>query len=184
MLRICYGLKCGYVLTGLGLVCVDWQLLRESVTQVPEAQKMERQRTLAKERRNDRRAALERAVTLKVPYAFSPEELNDDEESDASSIVVDGQGNSTAPEHAESSGGERNGDAAIVSNWNDLVDRLFSTSTDGEQGNLGQGETSGREGSGASGKASSVWNGFVGRLFSKSKSGQNTRDEKKKPLLS
>lgn len=150
---------------------------------------MERQRTLAKSRRNDRRAALERAVTLKVPFAFSPEELNDDEESDASSIVVDAQGNSTAPEHAESSGRAGNGNAETVSNWNDLVERLFSTSVsqkdrDEEQGNSGQGESSEREGNRTSGSKRSSFNNLVDRIFSKSKFGQKIRDEKKVPLLS
>ncbi|XP_078440035.1 uncharacterized protein LOC144710209 [Wolffia australiana] len=41
----------------------------EGILGIPEAQKMERQETLAKDQREERLAALRRAVTLKVPHA-------------------------------------------------------------------------------------------------------------------
>ncbi|CAM6088917.1 unnamed protein product [Calypogeia fissa] len=148
---------------------IAMELLHESVVQVPPSQKMERQRTLAKELRNDRRAALERAVTLNVPFAFSPEE-NDDDESDANSIVNDRQGNTTDTDQAESSLREENGSLGQSHNWNDLVEKLFSktlsqTARD-DEGNSGDGESSGRDAK--SGKPN-AWNYFVERIFSKSK---------------
>jgi hypothetical protein len=152
---------------------------------------MERQQTLAKERRNERKAALERAVTLKVPFAFSPDEVNDEDESDAASIVVDEQGQSIDPEPAETSWRDGSGDAK-ASNWTDLVDRLFSKSTsqreqEDEEENPALVGVTGREGTVASEK-SSRWSDLVDRVFSRStsqsKSRQKTSEEKKRPLLS
>lgn len=47
-------------------------LEKDQIMEIPPKQKMERQETLAKEHTEEYRAALQRAVTLAVPHAYSP----------------------------------------------------------------------------------------------------------------
>lgn len=47
-------------------------LERESSMDIPPEQRMERQTTLDKEHKEEHRAALQRAVALDVPQAYSP----------------------------------------------------------------------------------------------------------------
>ncbi|KAL7107106.1 hypothetical protein ACP275_06G033300 [Erythranthe tilingii] len=68
------------------------ELMREKdhTLEIPTKQRMERQKSLAKEHSDEYKAALRRAVTLSVPHAFSPsqygtfDERNDNEDSQQS----------------------------------------------------------------------------------------------------
>lgn len=53
---------------------VDFQLMLEKAEsmEIPPKQRMERKETLAKEHTEEYKAALQRAVTLAVPHAYSP----------------------------------------------------------------------------------------------------------------
>lgn len=64
---------------------------KERVMSIPAAQRMERQVSLAKEHRDEYRAALERAVALDIPRAHSPSygTFKDMEEGQNSSIPSD-----------------------------------------------------------------------------------------------
>eukprot|EP01018_Ginkgo_biloba_P034054 Gb_13643 [translate_table: standard] len=50
----------------------DLMVERDKAVEIPSIQRMQRQQTLAKEHDEEHKSALERAVTLRVPYAFSP----------------------------------------------------------------------------------------------------------------
>lgn len=54
------------------VILVQCMLEKERVMGIPPAQKMERQASIAKEHREEHRAALERAVALDIPHAHSP----------------------------------------------------------------------------------------------------------------
>lgn len=54
------------------LLLVQFMIKKERVMGIPPAQKMERQASIAKEHREEYRAALERAIALDIPHAHSP----------------------------------------------------------------------------------------------------------------
>ena len=76
--------ECGSSFARKGLLCslqsvveiqlVDFQLMLEKAEsmEIPPKQRMERKETLAKEHTEEYKAALQRAVTLAVPHAYSP----------------------------------------------------------------------------------------------------------------
>ncbi|XP_042049621.1 uncharacterized protein LOC121795212 isoform X1 [Salvia splendens] len=70
---------------------LDCMMEKERVMSIPAAQRMERQVSLAKEHRDEYRAALERAVALDIPRAHSPSygTFRDMEEGQNSSIPSD-----------------------------------------------------------------------------------------------
>ncbi|XP_042053889.1 uncharacterized protein LOC121798778 isoform X2 [Salvia splendens] len=70
---------------------LDCMMEKERVMSIPAAQRMERQVSLAKEHRDEYRAALERAVALDIPRAHSPSygTFKDMEEGQNSSIPSD-----------------------------------------------------------------------------------------------
>ncbi|KAG6549400.1 hypothetical protein Mapa_009119 [Marchantia paleacea] len=106
------------------------EILKESLTKVPATQKMEREQSIAQGHKDQYKAALERAVTLKVPHAFSPSEDTIEEgETDENAIVVDENGNSVPPKAEENP--VDSGAAKKTTNWNVLVDRLFHSSKSG-----------------------------------------------------
>lgn len=51
---------------------LDLMLEKDRITEIPAKQRMERQETLAREHVEEYKAALQRAVTLSVPHAYSP----------------------------------------------------------------------------------------------------------------
>ncbi|KAM2281698.1 hypothetical protein ACFX1S_042257 [Malus domestica] len=51
---------------------LDLMLQKDHIMEIPSKQRMERQETLAKEHTEEYKAALQRAVTLAVPHAYSP----------------------------------------------------------------------------------------------------------------
>lgn len=78
-----------------------------TVTTPPKVQKFERQQTIKKEHKD----ALERAVSLNIPHATSPEESCEEEESDPSPSVA------ASKAQTKSSGGK--------ANWDEVVQKLF-----------------------------------------------------------
>ncbi|KAL6971957.1 hypothetical protein U1Q18_031640 [Sarracenia purpurea var. burkii] len=73
---------------------LDLMLDDDSMMAIPVKQKMERQQTLAREHSEEYKAALQRAVTLSVPHAYSPsqygtfdDEHDEGEQSDKSSLT-------------------------------------------------------------------------------------------------
>lgn len=99
---------------------LDSMLEKDHIMDIPPQQKMERSSSLAKEHLEEHRAALQRAVTLDVPHAFSPSaygtfsEIEDGEDYDRS--------------HGESFGTSR---IREREGWEGLVVRLFDTDESG-----------------------------------------------------
>ena len=60
-------------------------LEKDQIMEIPTSQRMERQQTLAKEHSEEYRAALQRAVTLSVPHAYTPFQYGTFDEGDNSS---------------------------------------------------------------------------------------------------
>eukprot|EP00249_Psilotum_nudum_P016429 c25819_g1_i2 orf=1029-1346(+) len=96
----------------------------ECALEVPEQQKMERLQTLKIEQKEEHRAALEKAVTLKIPHALSPspetsQPVRLDAETDEKAMLVNDKGASS-----ENSG------AKPRTNWdNSLVEMDNSENT-------------------------------------------------------
>lgn len=92
-------------------------LEKDKIMEIPAKQKMERQETLAREHNEEHKAALQRAVTLAVPHAYSPSQygtfsdLEEGEHSRRSS-----EGSSYGPSSKKSTKNE---------SWDEVIDRLF-----------------------------------------------------------
>ncbi|KAI3471145.1 hypothetical protein Pfo_027808 [Paulownia fortunei] len=111
------------------IICIEreaesaLELMREKdhTLEIPAKQKMERQKTLAKEHREEHKAALHRAVTLAVPHAFSPSEygtFDEKDDDDSHNSVGDSStGPSTKSKTKES--------------WDELIERLFDRDESG-----------------------------------------------------
>ncbi|KAL2611642.1 hypothetical protein R1flu_023334 [Riccia fluitans] len=115
------------------------EMLKENLVDVPGEQKMERKQSIAQDRKQEYKDALERAVTLNVPHALlSENEIIDDGETDEDAIVVDAEGNRIPPkyeinpERSESSTGKKS------TNWNTRIGQLFHSSSSGEQAKKGK----------------------------------------------
>ncbi|KAF4353598.1 hypothetical protein F8388_017773 [Cannabis sativa] len=64
---------------------LELMLKKDPIMEIPTKQRMERQETLAKEKKEEYKAALQRAVTLSVPHAFTPSQYGTfDEEAESS----------------------------------------------------------------------------------------------------
>ncbi|GFY81912.1 alpha/beta-Hydrolases superfamily protein [Actinidia rufa] len=98
---------------------LDLMLENDSIMEIPVKQKMERQETLAREHTEEYKAALQRAVTLSVPHAYSPsaygtfDEHDEGENSDKSSSM----GSSKRSTKKET--------------WDELIERLFDRDESG-----------------------------------------------------
>ncbi|GFP84808.1 sn1-specific diacylglycerol lipase alpha [Phtheirospermum japonicum] len=103
-----------------GIVCIEreaesaLQLMREKdrALEIPIRHKLERQKTMAKEHKEEHKAALHRAVTLAVPHAFSPYEYGTFDEKD------EGESNGDC-----SKGSTAKGESKV--SWDELIERLF-----------------------------------------------------------
>ncbi|KAK6918384.1 Fungal lipase-like domain [Dillenia turbinata] len=100
---------------------LDLMLERDRVMDIPPKQRMERLQSVAREHSEEYKAALQRAVALEVPQAFSPSTY----------------GTFYDPEEGENSG-RSSADASRASSrrrkesWDDLVGRLFDTNESGQ----------------------------------------------------
>eukprot|EP00249_Psilotum_nudum_P009453 c21944_g1_i1 orf=271-1680(+) len=102
----------------------------ESAMEIPVPQKMVRQETLKEEQMVEHKAALERAVSLRVPHAFSPSygtfESNsfetDDEEK---SMLLSEEGEVSAASDSGETSGSGEGKTRAKINWEELINKLF-----------------------------------------------------------
>ncbi|XVE58521.1 hypothetical protein DITRI_Ditri04bG0176000 [Diplodiscus trichospermus] len=101
---------------------MDLMLEKDRIMEIPAKQRMERQETLVREHREEYKAALQRAVTLSVPHAFSPSHYGTFDESE------DGENShkSTGESSVGSSGKSKNKES-----WNELIERLFDKDESG-----------------------------------------------------
>ncbi|XVF09895.1 hypothetical protein REPUB_Repub07fG0136400 [Reevesia pubescens] len=95
---------------------MNLMLEKDRIMEIPPKQRMERQETLAREHSEEYKAALERAVTLSVPHAYSPSRYGTFEESE--------DGENSHKSSGESSVGS-SGKSKKKENWNELIERLF-----------------------------------------------------------
>ena len=88
---------------------------KDHTNEIPPQQKMERQETLAREHSEEYKAALQTAVTLDVPHAYSPSEYGTfDEQEDENYQRTLG---------SSSPGSSKKGKAREC--WDELIKRLF-----------------------------------------------------------
>lgn len=90
---------------------------------IPAKQRMERQKTLVNEHREEHNAALRRAVSLAVPHAFPPPQYGtfdgkeDDDDESKNSTGDSSRGSSTRSKSKES--------------WDQVIERLFERDDSG-----------------------------------------------------
>ncbi|KAH8486255.1 hypothetical protein H0E87_025321 [Populus deltoides] len=95
---------------------MDVMVEKDDIMEIPAKQRMERQETLAREDREEYRAALQRAVTLPVPHAYSSSKY--------------GTFNEVADSHRWS-GESSFGSSKTRENWDELIERLFDKDESG-----------------------------------------------------
>lgn len=95
-------------------------LEKDRLMEIPPKQKMERYKSLAREHSQEYKAALQRAVTLDIPQAYSPSSYGTFLEMDA----AEDPGSSSAK--VFSSSGKKQTDS-----WNEFVERLFDVDDSG-----------------------------------------------------
>lgn len=88
--------------------------------EIPAEQRMERQESLAREHSEEYRAALQRAVALDIPQAYSPSSYGTFHEMD----VGEDSGRSSGQSSSLS-------DKKRTENWNEFVGRLFDVDDSG-----------------------------------------------------
>ncbi|EXC19144.1 hypothetical protein L484_006509 [Morus notabilis] len=101
---------------------LDIMLEKDHIMEIPAKQRMERQETLAKEKSEEYRAALQRAVKLAVPHAYAPPSQYgtfDDEPWDNS---PESSGESSFGSSRKTRGKET---------WDELIDRIFDKDESG-----------------------------------------------------
>ncbi|XP_065869497.1 uncharacterized protein [Euphorbia lathyris] len=101
---------------------LDIMLENQHIMEIPAKQRMERQQTLEREHTEEYKAALQRAVTLSVPHAFSPSEygtFNEQEQEDSNRS----SGESSFGSSRKSTSKE---------NWDELIERLFEKDKSGQ----------------------------------------------------
>lgn len=87
----------------------------DKVMEIPPQQKMERQKTLAREHSEEYKAALQRAVTLAVPHAYA-----------LSPYGTFGRTETDEGEEEEESPGSSGGSSRRKKEtWNELIERLY-----------------------------------------------------------
>ncbi|KAI5570015.1 hypothetical protein POPTR_012G142700v4 [Populus trichocarpa] len=101
---------------------MDIMVEKDHIMEIPAKQRMERQETLAREHSEEYRAALQRAVTLSVPHAYSPSKYGTFDEVE--------EGEDSQRSSGESSfGSSKTG--KIRENWDELIERLFDKDVSG-----------------------------------------------------
>ncbi|KAJ6764370.1 ALPHA/BETA-HYDROLASES SUPERFAMILY PROTEIN [Salix koriyanagi] len=96
---------------------MDIMVEKDDIMEIPAKQRMERQETLAREHSEEYRAALQRAVTLSVPHAYSPSKYGTFDE-------VEGEG-------SHRSSRESSFDSPKRENWDELIELLFDRDVSG-----------------------------------------------------
>ena len=95
---------------------------KDHIMEIPAKQRMERQETLAREHSEEYRAALQRAVTLSVPHAYSPSKYGTFDEVE--------EGEDSQRSSGESSFGSSK-TSKIRDNWDELIECLFDRDVSG-----------------------------------------------------
>lgn len=103
----------------LMLIC-GFQLMleKEGAMEIPSSQRMDRKESLAKEHKEEHRAALRRAVTLSVPDAYSPSPYGTFESS-SSPISEDSPSSSSKGRHRMT--------------WDDIIEKIFEEDESGQR---------------------------------------------------
>ncbi|KAG6753529.1 hypothetical protein POTOM_043599 [Populus tomentosa] len=101
---------------------MDIMVEKDHIMEIPAEQRMERQETLAREHSEEYRAALQRAVTLSVPHAYSPSKYGTFDEVE--------EGEDSHRSSGESSFGSSK-TSKIRENWDELIERLFDRDVSG-----------------------------------------------------
>ncbi|PIA49411.1 hypothetical protein AQUCO_01300316v1 [Aquilegia coerulea] len=101
---------------------LELMLENDRIMEIPVKQRMERQQTLERDHSQEYKAALQRAVTLSVPDAYSPSSYGtfDKHDDRDNSTILSGEGSlnsSTKSRHRES--------------WDELIERLFDKDESG-----------------------------------------------------
>ncbi|XP_020687655.1 uncharacterized protein LOC110103328 isoform X1 [Dendrobium catenatum] len=97
---------------------LDLMLEKERTMEIPSSQRMERKESLAKEHKEEHRAALRRAVTLSVPDAYSPSPYGTFE-SNSSPISEDSPSSSLKGRHRLT--------------WDEFIDKIFEEDESGHR---------------------------------------------------
>lgn len=96
-------------------------LEKDEIMEIPANQKMVRQQTLAREHGEEYRAALQRAVTLAVPHAYSPSQYGTFDEAEKEK----------SPESSGKSTPASSKKSQIRETWDELIERLFEKDDSG-----------------------------------------------------
>ncbi|KAL0905123.1 hypothetical protein M5K25_027302 [Dendrobium thyrsiflorum] len=97
---------------------LDLMLEKERTMEIPSSQRMDRKESLAKEHKEEHRAALRRAVTLSVPDAYSPSPYGTFE-SNSSPISEDSPSSSLKARHRMT--------------WDEFIDKIFEEDESGHR---------------------------------------------------
>lgn len=97
-------------------MALDLMLEKDRSMEIPAKQKMERQETLAREHSEEHKAALQRAVTLAVPDAYSPSPYG---------TFNDNNNEEEAAEHSDTSSTGSSKRSSKRETWDELIERLF-----------------------------------------------------------
>lgn len=92
-------------------------LEKDDPMEIPAQQRMQRQETLASEHRKEYRAALQRAVTLAVPHAYSPSHYGTFDEHETEESPHRSAGDSSSSGSSKKSKSKES--------WDELIERLF-----------------------------------------------------------
>lgn len=100
---------------------LDLMLEKDKIMEIPPKQRMERQESLAREHSVEYRAALQRAVALDIPLAYSPSQYGTFRE------MQEGETSSRSSEQTSllSSKGRRE-------SWDEFIERLFDVNESGQ----------------------------------------------------
>lgn len=103
-------------------MALDLMLEKDRSMEIPAKQKMERQETLAREHSEEHKAALQRAVTLAVPDAYSPSPYG---------TFNDNNNEEEAAEHSDTSSTGSSKRSSKRETWDELIERLFDRDESG-----------------------------------------------------
>lgn len=103
-------------------MALDLMLEKDHSMEIPAKQKMERQETLAREHSEEHKAALQRAVTLAVPDAYSPSPYG---------TFNDNNNEEEAAEHSDTSSTGSSKRSSKRETWDELIERLFDRDESG-----------------------------------------------------
>ncbi|KAH7840525.1 hypothetical protein Vadar_018069 [Vaccinium darrowii] len=99
---------------------LNLMLENDPIMEIPVKQKMERQESLVKEHTEEYKAALQRAVTLSVPHAYSPSPYGTFDERD------EGEQSNKSSSRGSSKRSTEKGES-----WDELIERLFDRDESG-----------------------------------------------------